>query len=257
MFETSVVQAHAQAAPRRPLLFSLSIGAHAAAIVGAVTMSIAGVTLPKTAPNQLRIPIIATLPPMLGDGGTPSKPKQAAAQQQQQKRQTAPPTVVAPNNVPPQVPQVASTTPSTSTTSTDVGGPATGDGPDTGKPGTPGVPWGDPKGVVPDGPPAPADNAAAKLYTVAGDVKAPVVIHRVTPQYPEMARRARVSGFVIVECIIDQNGQIRDARVLRSTFAAFEQPAIDAISKWQFQPGTLNGRPVNVIFNLTVNFHVN
>jgi protein TonB len=253
MFETSVVQARAKAAARRPLLFSMSIGAHAAALVAAVTMSIAGVTLPANAPNQLRIPVIASLPPMLGDGGTPKRAPAATPPAQQPKRQTAPATPAAPNLVPDTVPQVASAQTSTATGI----GPATGSGTDTGPIGTPGVPWGSRVGVVTDGPPATAEAPEAKIYQVAGDVKAPVVLSRVTPKYPEMARRARLNGFVVLECIIDENGRIRDARVLRSSFLAFEQPALDAIQKWEFAPGTLGGKPVNVQFDLTVNFHVN
>jgi protein TonB len=254
MFETSVVQARVKAVARRPLLFSMSIGAHAAALVGVVTMSIAGVTLPTSAPNQLRIPVIASLPPMLGDGGTPKRAPAATPPAQQPKRQTAPPAVTAPNVVPSAVPQVAS---AQTSTATDIG-PATGSGgSDTGPAGTPGVPWGSPQGVLPDGPPATAEAPAAKIYQVVGDVKAPVVLKRVAPTYPEMARRARLNGFVILECIIDQNGRIRDARVLRSSSLAFEQPALDAIQKWEFSPGSLDGKPVNVQFDLTVNFRVN
>lgn len=253
MFETSVVQARVKTAARRPLLFSMSIGAHAAALVGVVTMSIAGVTLPTSAPNQLRIPVIASLPPMLGDGGTPKRAPAATPPVQQPKRDTVPPAVTAPQVVPTAVPQVAS---AQTSTATDIG-PATGSGSDTGKPGTPGVPWGSPQGVGTDGPPATAEAPEAKIYQVAGDVKAPVVLKRVAPAYPEMARRARLNGFVILECIIDQNGKIRDARVVRSSFLAFEQPALDAIQKWEFSPGSLDGKPVNVQFDLTVNFRVN
>src|SRR5436305_13323031 len=114
MFETSVVQARAKAAARRPLLFSLSIGAHAAAVIGIVTMSVAGVTLPDRAPNQLRVPVLFHLPPMLGDGGTPKRAPAAAPPPQAQKRPAAPAMVVAPNMVPEHVTEVASTTPSTS-----------------------------------------------------------------------------------------------------------------------------------------------
>ena len=44
--------------------------------------------------------------------------------------------------------------------------------------------------------------------------------------------------------------------MVRSSFAAFEQPALDAIHQWQFAPGSLNGAPVNVQFDLTVTFQV-
>jgi len=251
MFETSVVQARAKAAARHPLLFSLSIGAHAAAVVGIVTMSVAGVTLPDHAPNQLRIPIIASLPPMLGNGGAPKRAPAAAPPPQAPKRTAAPATVVAPAQVPDQVPQVATT----QATSTDLGPTGNSTSDDTSGPG---VPWGNKDiGVGTDGPPATDTAPAAKIYTVGSDVKAPKIIHRVDPQYPELGRRMRLNGLVILECIIDDTGHIRDVHILRASHAVFEQPALDAIRQWQFAPGTMNGVPVNVQFNLTVTFHLN
>ena len=249
MFETSVVQARAKAAARHPLLFSLSIGAHAAVVIAAVAASVATVSLPKNAPNQATIPVFMHLPPMQGDGNVQKKTPAAAPPQV--KREAAPSTVVAPNVVPDQVTPAATT----QATAADLGPPGGTAGPTTGDNPGPGVPWGTPDGVVPDGPPATA--APPKLYTVSGDVKAPVVLRRVTPLYPEAARRIRLPGFVILECIIDQTGHIRDAHVVRSSFAAFEQPALDAVYQWQFAPGTLGGRPVDVQFDLKVTFQVN
>jgi periplasmic protein TonB len=82
------------------------------------------------------------------------------------------------------------------------------------------------------------------------------VIHRVDPAYPATMIRARMGGWVVLQCIIDKSGHIRDVSVVRSSFGAFEQPAIDAVQKWLFTPGTLRGQPVDVIFELTVKFEV-
>lgn len=249
MFETSVVRARVQATARRPLLLSLSIGAHAAVVIGAVVASVATVSLPKHAPNQVTIPVFMHLPVMQGDGGAQKKTP-AAAPPQTVKRQAAPSTVVAPSVVPDQVTPVA-----TQATTADLGPIGDATGPTTGDKSGPGVPWGTPDGVLPDGP--PATGAPPKIYTVTGDVKAPVVLRRVSPPYPEMPRRMGLNGFVILECIIDQTGHIRDAHVVRSSFAAFEQPALNAVYQWHFAPGTLGGRPVDVQFDLKVTFQVN
>ncbi|HEX3067436.1 MAG TPA: energy transducer TonB [Thermoanaerobaculia bacterium] len=91
---------------------------------------------------------------------------------------------------------------------------------------------------------------------VGGDVKAPVIIHRVEPVYTEVARKAAISGIVIVEVIIDRAGTVKDARVLKPLPFGLDQAAIEAVRKWTFRPGTLNGRPVNVIYTLTVNFRL-
>ena len=92
---------------------------------------------------------------------------------------------------------------------------------------------------------------------VGGDVKAPVTISRVEPTYPEVARKARVQGLVIVECVIDKNGTVRDVKVLKPLPFGLDQAAADAVKRWRFKPGTLNGQPVDVIFNLTVTFKLN
>ena len=91
---------------------------------------------------------------------------------------------------------------------------------------------------------------------IIGEVKAPVVIRRVLPEYPRVAVLGRINGWVIVECIIDKTGHIRDAKVLKSSFAAFERPALDAVQEWVFSPGTLHGQAVDTIFDLTVTFQV-
>lgn len=112
----------------------------------------------------------------------------------------------------------------------------------------------------PPPPPPPPSTPAAQyklpegLFRVGGDVKAPVVISRVEPVYPEDARKARVSGIVILEAIIDTNGNVRHARVLKPLPFGLDQAALDAVRQWKFKPGTHMGQPVDVLFNLTINF---
>ncbi len=91
---------------------------------------------------------------------------------------------------------------------------------------------------------------------VGGDVKPPVIINRVEPVYTEVARKAAISGLVILEVIIDRAGTVKDAHVLKPLPFGLDQAAIEAVRKWTFRPGSLNGRPVDVIYTLTVNFRV-
>jgi protein TonB len=92
---------------------------------------------------------------------------------------------------------------------------------------------------------------------VGGDVKAPTKISQVEPQYPEVARKARISGIVILECTINKAGDVTDVHVLKPLPFGLDQAASDAVRKWKFKPGTLNGQPVDVLFNLTVQFKLN
>ncbi|PYQ51542.1 MAG: hypothetical protein DMF59_07485 [Acidobacteria bacterium] len=96
-----------------------------------------------------------------------------------------------------------------------------------------------------------------KPVRVGGDVTAPTVIMpRAEPQYTELARKARIEGVVIIEAIIDRNGYVTDARTLKPLPLGLDQSALDAVRKWKFRPGTLNGQPVPVIYNLTVIFRL-
>ena len=101
----------------------------------------------------------------------------------------------------------------------------------------------------PEPPPAPEGP-----MRVGGDVKAPVVTNRVEPKYTETARKANVTGVVVVEAIIDKNGHVDQVRVVKGLPMGLSEEAERAVRQWHFRPGTLNGEPVDVIFSLTVNF---
>ncbi|MGZ5441568.1 MAG: energy transducer TonB [Thermoanaerobaculia bacterium] len=91
---------------------------------------------------------------------------------------------------------------------------------------------------------------------VGGNVKAPIAVKRVDPIYTEVARRARIEGFVIIEAVIDRQGNVTEARVLKPLPFGLDAAALNAVKQWKFQPGTLNGQPVPVYYNLTVNFRI-
>jgi len=92
------------------------------------------------------------------------------------------------------------------------------------------------------------------LFRVGGDVKAPVIIDRVEPIYPEVARKARIMGIVIVEATISEDGVVKNVEVLKPLPFGLDQAAVDAVKQWTFKPATLDGAPVAVRFNLTINF---
>jgi len=105
---------------------------------------------------------------------------------------------------------------------------------------------------APPAPPAPAPEAGP--LRVGGDVKAPVAINRAAPNYTEIARHARVAGVVIVEAIVNKSGEVEQVRVVKGLPMGLSEEAERAVKQWRFKPGTQNGQPVDVIFNLTVTF---
>jgi protein TonB len=92
---------------------------------------------------------------------------------------------------------------------------------------------------------------------VGGDVKAPVLSHRVEPQYPEAARKARMEGVVILEAIITAEGNVEDVRVLKSVNPLLDASAVRAVGQWKYKSATLNGRAVRVYLTVTVTFRLN
>jgi len=109
--------------------------------------------------------------------------------------------------------------------------------------------------VIPDAPP-PIDDQPVGPIPVGGDVVAPVKIYAPQPQYTEIARRARIEGIVIVQAIIDKEGNVTNVKVLKSLPMGLGEEAAKAIKNWRFKPATLNGKPVDVYYNLTVNFRL-
>lgn len=89
-----------------------------------------------------------------------------------------------------------------------------------------------------------------------GIIRAPQKIHHVAPTYPAIAQSARVSGVVILDALIAEDGSVRDVKVLRSV-PLLETAAVEAVRQWRFTPTLLNGLPVQVIMTVTVTFNLN
>lgn len=102
--------------------------------------------------------------------------------------------------------------------------------------------------------PSLAQRADAPPYRVGGEVTRPEKISGSPPQYSVEARKARVQGVVILEAIIDEQGDVTNVNVLKGLPQGLDQAAVDAVKTWKFKPATLEGRPVKVYYTLTVNF---
>lgn len=93
-------------------------------------------------------------------------------------------------------------------------------------------------------------------YRPGGNVLAPKIVYQVDPEYTEEARKARLQGIVIIEAIIDTNGNVTSARVLKGMAGGLDRSALAAVEQWRFKPGTMDGKPVPVIFDLMVRFRL-
>lgn len=91
---------------------------------------------------------------------------------------------------------------------------------------------------------------------VGGDVQAPEKIFNVNPEYPELARRARMEGIVILTAIIDKQGNVMEVEITRGLGLGLDVAALDAVKQWKYTPTFYNGRPVEVILTVTVRFQL-
>jgi len=89
----------------------------------------------------------------------------------------------------------------------------------------------------------------------SGSILSPKVVKRVEPLYPAGARAFGVSGIAIFACVIDKNGSLRDIAMKKGLPApTLSYMAMEALRQWKFEPGTIDGKPVDVLFNLTINY---
>ena len=98
--------------------------------------------------------------------------------------------------------------------------------------------------------------ADRKVEKIGADVTAPRPIHKEEPKYTEEAREARIEGSVTLSVIIEANGRILEAKVIRSLDPGLDANAVTAVKEWIFEPATKNGQPVAVAANIETNFRL-
>jgi protein TonB len=86
-------------------------------------------------------------------------------------------------------------------------------------------------------------------------VQTPRKIVDVAPKYPALARESHTEGLVILDVIIDENGNVTSTRVLKSV-TLLDQAAIEAVRQWKFTPTRLNGEPIPIVMTVTVSFRL-
>jgi protein TonB len=79
------------------------------------------------------------------------------------------------------------------------------------------------------------------------------LIHRVQPDYPSLARQARIQGVVVLRAVISREGRIENLQVL-SGHPMLVPAAMEAVRQWRYRPYVLNDQPVEVETQVTVNF---
>ncbi|HYP16186.1 MAG TPA: TonB family protein, partial [Opitutus sp.] len=82
----------------------------------------------------------------------------------------------------------------------------------------------------------------------------PRALKRIPPVYPHAMRVSGLRGDVVVEFVVDTQGRVVSPTVVRTLNPAFNQAALEAVAKWTFEPGRLDGRPVNSKHQQSITF---
>lgn len=97
--------------------------------------------------------------------------------------------------------------------------------------------------------------AAPSKVRVSSGVAQGLLIRQVNPQYPQLARQARVEGRVVLQATIGKDGTVQNLHLI-SGHPMLVQAAMDAVSRWRYKPYYLNGDPVEVDTTINVNFRL-
>jgi protein TonB len=108
-------------------------------------------------------------------------------------------------------------------------------------------------GIISSTPVAVPKVATPQRVRVSQGVSQGLLIHRVQPMYPPLARQARIQGTVVLQAEISKDGTIENLRLI-SGHPMLAPSAIEAVKQWRYKPYFLNGEPVAVETQITVNF---
>ncbi|MFP5238125.1 MAG: energy transducer TonB [Acidobacteriota bacterium] len=101
----------------------------------------------------------------------------------------------------------------------------------------------------------PPPDAVPMPIIVSGGIIAGMLEYKVAPEYPIAARIARISGTVVLECIIRRDGKVRVLKALSGP-EALQGTAIQTVQQWRYRPYLLNGKPVEVRTTINVIFQL-
>src|SRR5512146_2590404 len=108
-------------------------------------------------------------------------------------------------------------------------------------------------GIISSTPVAVPKVATPQRIRVSAGVTEGLLIHKVQPTYPPLARSARIQGTVVLQAVIGKDGTIQGLHAV-SGHPMLTPAAIDAVKQWRYKPYFLNGEPVEVDTQITVNF---
>jgi len=80
------------------------------------------------------------------------------------------------------------------------------------------------------------------------------LVKKIAPIYPEEARKEKISGVVLLDVTINEEGKVSAVKTKESAHPSLEKAAIDAVKQWEYVPMRMKGKSVAVITTITINF---
>jgi len=108
-------------------------------------------------------------------------------------------------------------------------------------------------GIISSTPVAVPKVATPQRVRVSSGVQSGLLVRRVNPTYPPLARQARIRGVVLLQAQISKDGNIENLQLI-SGHPMLAPAAIEAVKQWKYKPYLLNGEPVEVETQVQVNF---
>jgi TonB family protein len=112
---------------------------------------------------------------------------------------------------------------------------------------------------APSMPPKPETDDIASigaLEKIGPGVSPPVVLYIPTAKFTKAARKANYQGVVVLSTIVNEQGLPQNVHVVQSLGMGLDENAVEAVKKYRFKPAMKNGKPVPVMINVEINFHL-
>ena len=94
------------------------------------------------------------------------------------------------------------------------------------------------------------------IYKPGDGVSAPKLVTDLKPSYPADAVRRRVSGTVLLQCVVDRDGVPTNVEVVRPLDEDLDQAGLEALRRWRFEPGRKDGKTVLVQIQVEMAFSI-
>jgi protein TonB len=110
-------------------------------------------------------------------------------------------------------------------------------------------------GLTGTGDEGPVSFGAPRMPRVVDLDRVPRAMTQSAPEYPYSMRQAGITGSVTVEFVVGTDGTVLNAEAVRWTQREFVDPAVRAVLRWKFEPGTIDGRRVRFRMAVPIEFN--